>query len=734
MFGWWGRAVVRLRWPVLTIGLAVLVLGALWGTGVFGHLTGGGFTDPEAESSVVQERLAGALPDEETDLIVLFSVPAGTVDDPAVARPVTDTLRELREHPNVRNVVSWYDTQAPALLSEDRRSTYAAVTLVGETEDELLDAYREVEPLLATPEVTTRAGGLVAFLQQSNEQTERDIIRAELITFPLLLVLLVFIFRGLVAALTPLLIGALAILGAFVATRLLTIVSDVSVFAINIITVIGLGMAIDYALFVVNRFREELASERGIETAVVRTLATAGRAVLVSGITTMLALASMLIFPHVFLRSMAFGGIAAIGVAMLSALTVLPALLAVLGRRVNAGRMPVPRLPWSSRQRAGSPAAPPPAGDGPDGVAADHRTAVGVAGAGAWSRLADSVMRRPVLYLGAALAVMAVLASPGFRVEFGGFDERVLPDGADARVVADQLEQQFPAAEGEPVQVLLAGASPAQAQQFLSQVAALPDVTDAEVAGMGDEFVLLHAGYPGDATGEQAWSAVRDIRALPEPAGVEVLVGGRTAVDLDLVDDLQAGLPWMLLLMAGAIMLVLFLAFGSVTLPVLTVLMNLVSIGAAVGVVVWGFQDGNLAWLLDFTVTGVVHPAMLLLMLAVLFGVSTDYQVFLLSRMREEWDRTGDNRFAVAYGLQRTGRIVTAAALLLIVVVGSFATGDMDFVALIGMGMIVALAADATVVRALLVPASMRLLGRANWWAPGPLGAVYRRFGIRDMQ
>lgn len=706
MFGWWGRTVVRLRWLVLAAAAGLLIVGGVWGTGVFADLTAGGFSDPASESAIAQDRIAAEVGDQGTDLVVLYTSGAGPVDDPAVAGPVTGTLAALRQHPMVASVVSWYDTQDPELISQDRRATYAAVNLTPQDEDQLLDAYRQVEPLLAAPGLETQVGGVVAFFEQSNQQTEHDVVRAELISFPILLGLLVFIFRGLVAALTPLLIGALAILGAFVATRLLTLVSDVSIFSINIITVIGLGMAIDYSLFVVSRFREELAGGHSVDEAVARTLATAGRAVMVSGLTTMLALASLLIFPHVFLRSMAFGGIAAIGVAMFASLTVLAALLATLGHRINAGRVP---LPWR------------------------HRPAAGEIGQGGWARLAESVMRRPVLYLVGVLAVLAVLASPALRAEFGGFDERVLPPGAEPRVVADRIAAEFPPSESDPIQVLVSGAPPVQAQAYAAQVARLPEVAGAQVTSQPGESTLVTASYQGGPTGEQAWQAVRAIRDLPAPAGAEVLVGGRTAADLDLVDDLRAGLPWMLLLMASAIMVVLFLAFGSVVLPVKTVLLNLVSIGAAIGVVVWGFQDGHLAGLLDFTTTGFVQPAMLLLMLAVLFGISTDYQVFLLSRIREEWDRTGDNRGSVAYGLQRTARIITAAALLLIVVVGGFAAGEMAFVKLLGIGMIVAIAVDATLVRALLVPAAMRLLGRWNWWAPGPLTGIYRRYGIHHI-
>jgi RND superfamily putative drug exporter len=559
--------------------------------------------------------------------------------------------------------------------------------------------YDDLKPALRAAGVTTEVGGNIAFLSQANEQSIADITRAEKLSLPVLLVLLVVIFGGVVAAATPLLIGGLAILGGFIATRLLATVTDISIFAINIITLIGLGMAIDYALFVVSRFREELAAGHATAYAIERTIATAGRTVLVSGLTITLALASLLIFPQVFLRSMGMGGMAAVFVAMLAALTVLPALLAVLGPRINAWRVP---RPWRTTDGRG------------------------------WARLARSVMRRPVPYLVGVVAVLVVLAAPFVNVRFGGYDERVLPADRSARVVSERIDAEFPGGTVAPIGVLVSGAPVEQAQQFAQQIARLPQVTGASVTANRGQSSLVSVTYPGEPTGDEAASVVRAIRDLPAPPGSEVLVGGRTAADLDLLHSLGQRLPWMALIMAAATLVLLFLAFGSVVLAVKAVLMNLVSVGASFGVVVWAFQDGHLAGLLDFTATGFIEPTNPILMLAVLFGLATDYEVFLLSRVREEWDLSGDNTGAVAAGLQRTGGIITAAALLLMVVVAGFATGGIAFVKLIGIGMIVAIVVDATLVRALLVPATMRLLGRWNWWAPGPLAKVYRQYGIRE--
>jgi RND superfamily putative drug exporter len=400
-------------------------------------------------------------------------------------------------------------------------------------------------------------------------------------------------------------------------------------------------------------------------------------------------------------------------VAMIAALTVLPALLAVLGPRVNALRIPVHRLWLRRRGRAAT-------------TTAETSTVDG-----AWARIARVVMRRPVLFAVGVTALLLLLAAPFLNVRFGGFDERVLPEGAEPRVVADRIRTDFPGGTVAPIEVLISGGGMI-APQIAAAIGELPGVTGVQQAASRDASTLLTVTYEGEPTSENAQNLVRRIRALPDPEGGQILVGGRPAADVDLLDSLGDRLPWMVLLMASATLVLLFLAFGSILLPIKAVLMNAVSIGASFGVVVWVFQDGHLADLLGFTPTGFIEPSNPIIMLAALFGLATDYEVFLLSRVREAWDRTGDNTLSVATGLQHTGRIITAAALLLVTVVAGFATGGIQFIKLIGVGMIVAIIVDATLVRLLLVPATMRLLGRWNWWAPGPLGRLYRRYGLRE--
>jgi uncharacterized membrane protein YdfJ with MMPL/SSD domain len=698
MFAWWGRTVVRARWGVLVAGLVLAVVGGVWGTGVFGEVKGAGFDDPGSESHRARTRIAAEVGQRPADVLVIWSSSAATADDPAFKQSVTDTLARVRSNTGVASVVSYYDTGSDAFVSTDRRATYAVVSLAGSAADD--DQFNALRPDLDAPGLTTEVGGFAAVSAAVGSQVSTDIARAESFSMPVLLILLFVVFGSLVAAGMPLLVGGLAILGAFTVTRLLSLFTDVSVFALNVITLIGLGMAIDYALFVVSRFREELAAGRDTATAVERTVDTAGRTVVVSGLTVALALAGLLLFPQMFLRSMAYGGMAAVLVAMVVSVTVLPAVLAILGPRVNKVRLPF-------RRRA-------------------------TGGGSGWARLAHGVMRRPGLVVVASVGLLVLLAVPFVRAEFGVADERVLPAGAGPRTAAERLAADFPQADTAPVQVLVSGADPAAAAAFAERIGALTGVTSTNVTATRGDSTALAVGFDGPPSGETARAVVDDIRDLPPPAGAEVLVGGTTAELTDLLDSLGSRLPWMALLVAVSTFVLLFLAFGSVVLPVKAILMNVVSIGAAFGAVVWAFQDGHLAGLLGFTSTGNLEATQLILMLAILFGLSTDYEVFLLSRVREEWDRTGDNTAAVAGGLQRTGGIITAAALLLIIVIGGFTTGDVLFIKMIGFGMIVALAVDATIVRALLVPATMKLLGRANWWLPSPLASVYRRFGIRE--
>ena len=443
-------------------------------------------------------------------------------------------------------------------------------------------------------------------------------------------------------------------------------------------------------------------------------MATAGRTVAFSGLTVAIALGSLLFFPQVFLRSMGFGGMAAVLVAMLAALTVLPALLAVLGPKVDSLRIPI-----LGRRRPVDP------------TAEQH---------GAWYRLARSVMRRPVAYVAVIVPLLLIAGLPFLRVEFGGVDHRALPEGTESRVVSEALLTEFPGGgttthrPGGHLRgrhgVRRGPGQPRRVRRPADRAARRP-VRRGD-RGRGRLRAGRRYGTGSRASPTEARDLVGEVRAVPAPEGAEVLVGGRAADLRDLLSSLGSTLPWMGLFVVGVTLVLLFLAFGSVVLPVKAVVMNVLSLAASFGALVWIFQDGHLSSLLGFTSTGAVEATQPILMLAIAFGLSMDYEVFLLSRMREQWDRTGDNTEAVATGLQRTGRIITSAALLLVVVIGAFATSGIVFIKMIGIGLVIAIIIDATLVRALLVPATMRLMGKWNWWAPAPLARFWSRHGFRE--
>ncbi|MGY1717251.1 MMPL family transporter [Geodermatophilus sp. SYSU D01106] len=710
MFAVLGRGVYRWRRWVVAVSLVLVTLAGVWGTGVLGQMTGGGFFDPGSESARAGEAAERALGRSAADVVVLWSSDDLTVDDPAYARAVTSTLEALPSD-DVLRAVSWFDTRADFLVSDDRRSTYAVLSLRGD-EDEREDVLDAIEADLAAPGLTTRLGGEVTVNRDMNVQVSEDIALAETISLPVLAVLLVLIFGGLAAAALPLAIGVTAIIGSFAALRAFGLVTDVSIFAVNVVTVLGLGLAIDYGLFVVSRFREEVRRQPTIEDALARTMATAGRTVAVSGITVAVSLAGLLIFPQVFLRSMGFGGMSAVVIAMLAALTLLPALLAMLGPRVDA--LSLRRLVRPRRRSAHA------------DVERD----------GTWYRIAHSVMRRPVLYTVGIAALLIALALPFTRAEFGGIDVRAMPEGAESRVVAETIERDFAPSPVGPVEAIvrLPGAADEDTalRSYVAAVADLPGVDGATVVEAAGDTARVAIAADVNALGTEGRDLVAAVRAVPQPDGAEVLVGGTAAVYADLLHSLGSLMPWMALFVAVTSFVLLFLAFGSVVLPVKALAMNVLSLGASFGALVWIFQDGNLTGLLDFTPTGFIEATSPILVLAIVFGLSMDYELFLLSRIREQYDLTGDNTAAVATGLQRTGRIITSAALLLIVVIGAFSLSGVVLIKMIGIAMLIAVVVDATIVRALLVPASMRLLGRANWWAPAPLRRLHARLGIRE--
>ncbi len=711
MFLAWGRVLSRRRRLVLAVTLVFVAVAAAWGTGVFGRLSSDDdFTPPASQSQREANQADQVFGRNEANVVVLYRSPAMSVSDPAYRDAVTAALSGL-PRADVTRATTYWSSGSPGLVSADRHATYAVLQLTGADDaarHKTYDAIKtELTPAsLAADGITARVGGTVPMEVAIDSEVTADIAKAEGFSMPVLLILLLVIFGSLAAASLPVAIGGVAILGSFMVLRLLTMATTVSIYSVNITTILGLGLGIDYGLFMVTRFREELHRQPTVEQAVARTVATAGRTVAVSGVTVAVALTSLMLFPEDFLRSMGYGGVATVAVDMLAALTVLPALLAVLGYRVNALRIrrSVQRPP---RQET----------------------------SGAWYRIAQSVMRRPLVYATVIVIGLLALGAPFLRISWGGADARTLPAASVVRQVSEAMDSEFPVNSTAPIQALITGAgatNTAALTAYLHRIDAIPGVTGAQVTGLKSDVVRVDIGYSPATVSSAARHIVTQIRDTPPPPGATVLVGGTTAGLVDELASLGATLPLMALLVGVSTFVLLFLAFGSVVLPVKAIVMNVLSLSATFGVVVWIFQWGHLSGLLRFTPAGSIDPTTPILMLAIIFGLSMDYEVFLLSRIRERYDQTGDNTAAVAAGLQRTGGVITSLALLLIIVVGAFSASGITFIKLMGVGMIVALLLDATVVRVLLVPATMRLLGRANWWAPRPLRRLYARYGIRE--
>src|SRR5690242_1209311 len=591
MFESWGRLVYTRRRLVLGIAALVVIAAAVWGTRVFGALqSGGGFTAPGSQSQQESDLAARTFGRSTADVVVLYSSPRLTVHDAAFRSAVTRTLAALPAD-QVSATATYWSTGSPQFVGSGGHATYAVVQLAGGSDSARLKTYDAVAGKFAAPGLTSQVGGQVPTFSAINKEVTADIGRAEFISMPVLLILMLLIFGSLAAASLPLAIGAIGILGSFAALRLLTLVTGVSIYSVNITTILGLGLAIDYGLFMVSRFREELHRQPTTEAAVARTVATAGRTVAVSGVTVAAALAGLMLFPETFLRSMGYGGVATVVVDMLAALTVMPALLAVLGPRVNALRI------RGRRSQRRVPLAP-----------ADEAS-------GAWYRIARSVMRRPVVYVVVIIVALLALGSPFRSITWGGVDARALPASAQPRAVAEALASDFPVNATTPIEAVVKFAGPvaAPAQRaalagYLTRLNHVPGVIAGHVTGAAGDVARVDLRYAADSQSAAARALVARVRAVPPPAGARVYVGGATAQLVDELASLGHTLPWMALVVVLATFVLLFLAFGSVVLPVKAIVMNALSLTATFGAIVWIFQEGHLSGLLSFTPTGTIDP------------------------------------------------------------------------------------------------------------------------------
>jgi uncharacterized membrane protein YdfJ with MMPL/SSD domain len=698
MFEWLAQLAERRGRRVVIVAVVLAIAAGALGAGVADRLDPYGADDPATESVKAADQLERA-GYRETGVVVL--VDDVDVDSAAGRERIEGLTERIRGDEDVAGVASFYTTGSRDFVSRDGSSTYLSVQLSPTEDDEIQDAGERISAALED-EPGVLVGGAAVAQQQANEQVEEDLRTAELYAFPILFLLSLLFFRSLVAAALPLLVGGLTIVGTMLMLSVASGLGSISIFALNLVIGLGLGLSIDYSLFIVSRYREEIAKTGPGLQAMRRTMATAGRTVLFSSLTVAGAIASLLVFPQRFLYSMGVGGSLVALIAAAVALIVLPAILALLGTRVNA------LAPAFLRGRAERDARP-----------AEH---------GFWFRLSRLVMRFPGRIAIATATFLIALGIPFFSIQFTSVDAQVLPDSASANRVDDALRADFPPFRDTPIQLTVSGGA-AQAGSVAREAQELPGVAEVrppvQLDG-GDYVVEVVSADP--PLSEASEDLVADLRALDGDA----LTTGSTAGFVDLKDSLADHLPLMLAIVVAVTLAVLFAFTGSLVLPVKQILMNLLGLSAVFGILVLIFQDGRLEGLLGYTSQGALEATQPLFLFVVAFGLSTDYGVFLLSRIKEAHDGGATTADAVAIGLERVGRIATAAAVLFAVAIGAFVTSEMIFIKQLGLGTALAVLIDATIVRALLVPSLMELLGKWNWWAPKPLQRLHARLGFSE--
>ncbi len=703
MFDALARLADRRARRVGLLAIAFFLLAGALGGSVAERLDPYGADDPATETVQAREALRDGGHRVPGVIVVVEDAP---VAEPATRARIVALERELRARGDVHSVTGFYDTGSRDFVSENGSATYLAVALKPTDDKEWQDTGAEIaDRLEERPGVTV--GGAAVAQEQVNKQVEEDLRTAEMLAFPLLFLLSFLFFRSLVAALLPVMIGLLAIVGTFLILRVASEVGSISIFALNLTTGLGLGLAIDYSLFIVSRYREEIAVDGPGLAAMRRVMATAGRTVFFSSLTVAAALASLLVFPQRFLYSMGLGGSLVALLAAAVALTVLPAVLTLLGTRVNS------LAPRALQRRAEADARP------------DEQ--------GFWYRLSRFVMRRPVPVATLSALFLIVLGLPFFGIKFNTVDPTVLPESASARQAYDTVSEEFPPYRETPIWVAVEGGGPEGTAALAARIRRTEGVAAvAPPRRLRGGVTVIQAVSANPFASEASQSAVERIRGVPEPPGATVQVSGATADFIDFQSSLTRHLPIAFAIIVVATLVILFLMTGSVVLPVKSLLMNFLNLSAVFGLLVLIFQDGRLEGLLDYTSPGAIEQTMPILLFALAFGLSTDYAVFLLSRIKEARDNGASDSECVAIGLERTGRIVTAAALLFAIAIGAFATSQIIFIKENGVGTALAVLIDASIIRALLVPSLMELLGKWNWWAPAPLRRLHERIGISE--
>lgn len=691
MFEKLGKLAVRHSKVVLATFIIVLLAAGGIGLSVFGKLDTGGYSDPNSESMKVWNYFKENLKARDAGVILVVDGKNKSVNDPIVTADAHALEREVAAVTGVKSTLSyWTSGYQPTMVSKDGSAAYLLIytysddfTKIGEIGKEIQNKF---DGNYKSLRVYASGGGVIT--SAINGRISKDLALAESISIPLIFLLLVFVFGAIIASAMPIFVGIFSILGAFFLLLLITKVTTVSVFALNLVTGMGLGLGIDYSLLMVNRFREELHHGKEIADAVITTVKTAGKTVFYSGLTIAVTLGSMVLFPQSFLKSFGYAGVSVVLIAIISSIFPLPALMAILGHRVDK---------FVVRKSGITPK--------PDGR---------------WAHTARFVMRKPVSVILLSLFVLALLAAPIKNIVFAQMDARVLPKSDKAAVAYEEMSTRFPGQESSPIEILIPdGTKKLSSEELAIYIAKIQDtkgIVHVVSSTIGNDIRIQAIQKMGSRTIE-ASDLIHQLRDLESPNGT--MIGGVAADFTDSQDGTAKALPWALAWIAISVLILIFIFTGSIILPIKAVLLNIISLAATLGALTWIFIDGHLKWLVgDFTVTGTLDTGTTILIAVVIFGLSMDYELFLLSRIKEEHLAGHNNIESVAIGLQRSARIITAAAVLLATVFASFITSGVTAIKMMGFGTAFAVLLDATLIRALLVPALMRLFGERNWWAP----------------
>jgi RND superfamily putative drug exporter len=686
-----GRVIVRHRKSAVALFIISVLVSGVIGSLVFSRLDSGGYSNPASESYKVYEYLKNDLKIEDPAIVVVVDAEAVDVTDPAVVQKAATLEAKIAQEPGVERTLSyWSSGGLDSLKSSDGKAAYILIYGDGDAfspESQKLGKFFQENYDGSYEGLTLYAGGVGVVSHAITKKISDDLKIAEAISIPLTFILLAFVFGALVASAMPLIVGVAAILGAFFILYLFTLFTDVSIYALNLTTGMGLGLGIDYALLMVNRFREELRRGKSVEDSVITTVATAGKTVFYSGLTVLVTLLSLTFFPLPFLKSFGYAGVSVVTIAVIGAIVGLPAILAVIGKKVDKGVIRISSIE--------------PKDDG------------------RWAQTARLVMKRPTAVVVLSLIFLGILTAPIANIKFSQGDARMLPATNKAAIATALQAERFAGRTGEPIEIIIKGASTKTEEiaAYISKLQIEPGVVAVvppEIYGDDVRIIAYHSMLPRTPEAQELIHSIRDLSSVDQ-----TLVGGVAADYTDSQDAISQTLPWAFGWIALSVLILIFVFTGSIILPIKAVILNVLSLAATMGVLTWVFVDGNLQWLVgSFTETGTLDTSIVILIAVVVFGLSMDYELFLLSRIREEHLAGKSNVDSVALGLQRSGRIITAAAAILAFVFAAFITSGVTSIKTMGFGVAFAIILDATIVRGLLVPALMRLMGERNWWAP----------------